>query len=83
LAQTGMSRIQTRGLDFGHEDLMLLDLLIKRASGNAETLCSLLNATFLLLQHSLDVLLFEFQKRQPGVEKRSADLCMTIEVKII
>src|ERR1051325_11545001 len=42
------SEIQTRSLDFGHGDLMLLDLLIKCASRNAETLRSLLNTTTFL-----------------------------------
>ena len=29
IGQVNLSGIQMRGLDFGHEDLMLLDLLIK------------------------------------------------------
>ena len=78
-----MSKIQTCGLDFGHRDLVLLDLLIKRASRNTETLGGLLNATFLLMQHSLDVLLFEFYQCEPSIQKRCAELCVSIEVKIV
>ena len=78
-----MSRIQTCGLDFGHRDLVLLDLLIKRASRDAETFGRLLNATLLLLKHSLDVLLFKLYEGETRVEKRRANLCMTIEVKIV
>jgi hypothetical protein len=59
-------------LDFGHRDLMLLNLLIKRAARDPKTLRGLLNATTLLMKHSLDVLFFEFQKRQMGIEKGCA-----------
>ena len=62
---------------------MFLNLLIKRASGNAKTLGSSLNATAFLLKNPFDVLLFEFQKSQARVEKRRANLCMTVEVKIV
>jgi hypothetical protein len=62
---------------------MLLDLLIKRTSRNAETLGCLFNPTFLLLQYSLDVLFFELYESETRVEKRCANLCMTIEVKIV
>ena len=51
-------------LDFGRGDLMLLNLLIKRTAWNAETFGRLLNTSLFLLQHTLDVLFFEFQKSQ-------------------
>lgn len=62
---------------------MFLNLLIKRASGDTEALGGFLDATPLLLKNSFDVLLFEFQKSQARVEKRRADLSMTVEVKIV
>ena len=37
----------------------------------------------LLLKNAFDVLLFEFQKSQTGVEERCADLSVTVEVKIV
>jgi len=36
----------------------------------------------LLLKNPLDVLLFEFQKSQARVEKRCADQCVPVEVKV-
>src|SRR5688500_3180939 len=53
-----------RRLDFGHRDLMLLDLLIKRAARNTESLRGLLNAASLFLKHAFDVLLFELDQCQ-------------------
>ncbi len=58
------SGIQTEILDFGHLDLMLLDLLIKRAAGYAQSLGRLFYPPALLLQHSFYVLFFEVQKGQ-------------------
>ena len=40
---------------------MLLDLLVKGAPRNAETLGSLLDPAMLLLEDAFDVLLFEFE----------------------
>ena len=62
---------------------MLLDLLIKRASRDAETLCRFLNSASLFLKNSFDVLLFEFLKRETRVEVRRGKLRVTVEVKIV
>jgi hypothetical protein len=43
---------------------MLLDLLIKRAARDAESLRSLFDAPSLFLKHAFDVLLFELEQRQ-------------------
>lgn len=56
-------------LDFGHGDLVLFDLLIKRASRDAETFCRLLNPAAFFLKNAFDVLLFDFLKSQPRVEE--------------
>src|ERR1700741_108419 len=77
------SSIQTTSLDFGHGDLMLLDLLVKRASGNAETPGRLLNTTLLLLKNAFDVLLLKLQKCETRVEERGADLRVPIKVKVV
>ena len=61
---------------------MLLNLLIKRASRDAETLRSLLNAASLLLKDALDVLLFEFLESETGVKERRPNLRVSIEVKV-
>src|SRR6266850_2631676 len=58
------SGIQTGILDFGHLDLMLLDLLIKRTAGYTQSLGRLFYPPALLLQHSLYVLFFEVQECQ-------------------
>src|SRR5262245_6256265 len=78
-----LSSIWTAGLDFGHRDLMLLNLLIKRASRNAETFGRFFYSPSFLLQHALDVLFFEFQKRQSGVEEGRSHLSMPIEMQIV
>ena len=58
------SGIQTEILDFGHLDLMLLDLLIKGAAGYTQSLGRLFYPPVLLLQYSFYVLFFEVQQRQ-------------------
>ena len=58
------SGIQTGILDFGHQDLMLLDLLIERTAGYTQSLGRLFYSPALLLQHSFYVLFFEVQERQ-------------------
>ena len=60
----GQSDIQTARLDFGRCDPVLLDLLIKRASRDAESLRGVLYAASLLLKYAFDVLLFEFEKSE-------------------
>jgi hypothetical protein len=45
----GPSKYQTSGLDFRHRDLVLLNLLIKRAPRDAKALCGFLNPPSLLL----------------------------------
>ena len=62
---------------------MFFDLLIKRASRDAETLGSLLHSASLFLKNPLDMLLFEFLQSQTCVEVRRADLCVAVEVKIV
>ena len=76
------SGIQTEILDFGHLDLMLLDLLIKRTAGYTQSLGRLFYTAALLLQHSFYVLFFEVQERQARVKRRSANLSMAVEVKV-
>ena len=77
------SEIQTASLEFGRGDSMLLNLLIKRAAGDAEPPGGLLYATAFLLKYTLNVLLFQFEQREVRVEKRRAHLCVTVEMKIV
>ncbi len=77
------SEIWNQRLDFGHDDLMLLDLLIKRAARDAEAFCGLFDAPALLLKHPFDVLLFQFQEGQTRIEERSAHLRVPVEVQVV
>ena len=78
-----LSKIQNPSLDSGHVDLVLLDLLIKRASGDAEALRGSLNASSFLLKDAFDVLLFELEKCEARVEEGRTNLRVTIEVKVV
>src|SRR5262249_30299551 len=82
-AMRGVSEIWNPILDFGRRDLMLLYLLIERTSWDPEPLRGLLNATAFLLQHTFYVLFFELKQGQAGVEKRSPNLCVPIELKVL
>lgn len=70
------------GLDFGHDDLVLLDLLIKRAARDTEALGSFLHAAALLVEDPLDVLFFEFDEREASIEKWRSHLRMAVEVQV-
>ena len=56
-----MSSTQKQCLDFGHVDLMLFELLVKRAARDAEPLGGLLDAAAFFLKDAFDVLLFELE----------------------
>ena len=58
-----------RRLDFGRRDLVFFEFLVEGAARDPETLRGLLDTPTLLLKHALDVLLFELQQREIGVEK--------------
>src|SRR5689334_11886102 len=81
-AKGAVSRIWNKRLDFGRGDLVLLDLLIKRASRDAEPLRRLLDPASFLLQHAFDVLLLELEKSQSRVEEWTTNLRVTIELKV-
>src|SRR3569832_721832 len=67
-----MSSIQIRILDFGRRDLVFFKFLVEGAARDPKTLRGLLDTSMLLIEHSLDVLLFELNERQIGIEKGGA-----------
>jgi hypothetical protein len=62
---------------------MFLDFLIERTSRDPKSLRRLLDATTLLLKHTLYVLLLELYQRQAGVKEGCANLCVSIELEIV
>ena len=62
---------------------MLLDLLVKRAARDAESLRRLLDPPSFFLQHAFDVLLFELEQGQARIKKWTADLRVTVELKVV